>query len=345
MSLPWVYQLVPTKEQSLLVGFEWLARGIFKPQGYQWEVRRNGELKLGYWRKTLRTRNQKHPYPKRFVLIPGFGDSPLSWSGVISLLWPILRRNFDEVILFDLPGFGGRLCRDKCFPSMDIMMTSVNDALDSLKPHTILGHSLGGWLTGHYAALCGNGNRPLTNKTNYSGPESILVMNSSGIYPDVQTEMEFEIIFRRAMKEGGSALRPHLFKKEPWWFQGVSSFFHHLIQREDIIQFMESVRKDHTLDSIAGQIRSQVWIIWGEKDTLVPSKCGKSWLQKLNPAHREKHHLIFLKDCGHTPQLEKPAITTAVLAQIVSSAQPPHRIGSRWWEVLPHSAKENHETI
>src|SRR4051794_35918010 len=132
---PWMKTLASIKRSaSFMRTVHWVAHRVFKGMGFQWELRRNGDLKLGIWRKTFKQKNQRSPYPKRFVLIPGFGDTPLSWYFVISLLEPVLKQNYDEIILIDFPGFGGFLSSERSFPTMDLMMSTVNDTLDSLKP-------------------------------------------------------------------------------------------------------------------------------------------------------------------------------------------------------------------
>jgi hypothetical protein len=42
---------------------------------------------------------------------------------------------------------------------------------------------------------------------------------------------------------------------------------------------------------------------------------------------------VLLKGAGHSPQLEKPTILAAVLAQALMN-RTPHKAGSRWWKVL-----------
>ncbi len=310
-----------------------IAAIFLKARNYQWELRRNGEVKLGYWRKILRPRDQKQPYPKRFVLIPGFGDTPLSWQGVVTLLLPVLKLHYDELILFDFPGFGGFLSREKSFPTMDLMRSTVSDTLDSLKPHTIFGHSLGGWLTAYYASLCGEGARPTSNRLNYAGPQLILLGNPSGVFSDLQMREDWESIFRRAMVDGFIALRPHLFASEPAWFRWMTAHFAQFVNREDTIQFMNSFRDDHCVDQVVSQIQSDIWLLWGEKDTLIPASCASTWLENLNPDLKEKHHAVLIKGAGHSPHLEKPAVTAAVIGQILSQ-KIPHSIGERWWKVL-----------
>lgn len=328
-----VKNLVDSKDLSVIHGLHFLAKGALKASRYQWEIRRSGELKLGYWRKILKPRDTKKPYPKRFVLIPGFGDTPLSWQGVMVLLQPILKNScYDEIILIDFPGFGGFLARERAFPSMDLMMAMLNDTLDSLKPHTLLGHSLGGWLAAHYAAECGSGARPLSNKLNYSGPETLLLSSPSGIFTDQKTRDDCQAIFMSAMKEGFSVLRPHVFAKEPAWFSLVAPYYSKFFLREDIHQFMNSFRDDHVANRFADQITAKSWLIWGENDTLIPVKCAQAWTKHLNQGARSDHQVVVLKGVGHSPQLETPAITAAVMGQIVSG-RVPHRIGNRWWTV------------
>jgi pimeloyl-ACP methyl ester carboxylesterase len=329
----WIQRLKASQDATFLQGVHLLAKGFFKTRGYRWELRRNGEVKLGYWRKSLRPKDKRSVYPKRFVLIPGFGDSSLSWHMVLTFLVPILKLNFDEIILFDFPGFGGYLSHERSFATMDLMMTALNDTLDSLKPHTIMGHSLGAWLTAHYAADCGSGKRPLDNKKNYEGPDTILLASPSGIFSSQQMREEWEAIFRTAMTEGLPALRPHLFAKEPGWFRLIAPHFSQFLGREDIHAFMGSFREDHSVDRIAHQIKAKVWLLWGEKDTLIPSSCAGAWLHSLDPKQKNRHGAVIIREAGHSPHLESPAATAAVIAQILSGRNP-HQLGKRWWNVL-----------
>jgi pimeloyl-ACP methyl ester carboxylesterase len=334
MKEPWLTALNSFKNvASAMQGIHWIARGIFKQKGYSWELRRAGEVKLGLWKKKLRPKSQRSPYPKRFILIPGFGDTPLSWFFVMSLLAPVLKKNFDEVVFIDFPGFGGFLSKERSFPTMDLMLSVLGDTLDSLKPHTILGHSLGGWITAHYAAQCGQGIRPSANRLNYSGPHSVILANPSGIFTDEKTKLGLISIFESSRKHGFEALRPHLFAKEPPWFGMLVADFQKFIRREDILQFMDSIRDEHVVEGIARQIKSKVWLLWGEKDTLVPASCSRVWLEKLNSEFKSEHHVILLKKSGHSPHLEQPTITAVILAQILAE-KTPHRFGKRWWTVV-----------
>src|SRR5690349_11106427 len=94
--LPVIQKLMASHRLSFLSGVHSVAKGVFLAQGFVWEERHCGEGKLGYWKKVLRKRDQRQAYPKRFVLIPGLGDSPLSWHAVTTVLLPVLKQHFDE---------------------------------------------------------------------------------------------------------------------------------------------------------------------------------------------------------------------------------------------------------
>ncbi len=325
-------KILEFREISLAQGLHFLGRVMYQASGYRWEVRQSGDLKLGYWCKVLRKRNSRHSYPKRFVLVPGFGDSPLSWHGVILLLYPILKKRFDEIVLIDFPGFSGFLSQEKSFPSMDFMMKMFNDTMDSLKPHTILGHSLGGWLTVHYSGEFGTKKRVSAHQSSYEGPAQIFLVNPSGVFDDRSTREVCEALFKAAVSEGFDVLRPHLFAKEPSWFSWVSSSFSKFISREDIHQFIHSIKDEHDAQSIVPHIKAKVWLVWGKKDTLIPVSCARAWINCLN-SKEIKSNAIILNGVGHSPHIENPAAIAAVLGQIIFG-KVPHRIGKRWWTVL-----------
>ncbi len=324
---------LPLEIPTLLQSLHWATGALYRGMGFQWELHRNGDQKLGYWKIQFREKAAGRSYPKRFVLIPGFGDTALSWQAQVLMLQPIFRQEFDELILIDLPGFGGFLSSERAFASVDLMLSAVGDALDYLKPHTLLGHSLGGWLASSYASLCGQAKRPIANRLNYSGPESLILVNPSGVYSEDRVKEELAIIFKAAVKSGFLQLKPHLFLHEPFWFRYIEDHFRRLYQREDIAQLLESAKSEHDLKMSVGQIQSEIWMIWGEKDSLIPSSCLDAWLSCLNPALKDRHHAVVLKSVGHCPQLEAPWATSAVMGQILKN-RIPAKLGGRWWKVL-----------
>ncbi|MCM2323502.1 MAG: alpha/beta hydrolase [Oligoflexia bacterium] len=327
--------------QPVLRGLHWTAHRLLPLAGYRLEVRRCGDLKLGLWRKNLRSaptragRGAAAESPRRLVLIPGFGDTPLSWLGVVGLLQPLLKRKIDELVLVDFPGFTGGLARERSFHSMDLLMDGLFDALDSLRPQVILGHSLGGWLGARYAGLCGAGERPKIRHRHYSGPATLLLADPAGAFGDPSLRAAWEERFQKLMKEGFQHLRPHVFAREPFWFEFFLPEVLDFAGSEEVIAFMKSIRDEHLVEKLLPSIGSRVWLLWGESDTLTPSRFASAWLESLPEATLVK--LVLLKGTGHSPQLERPGLTALVLSLILGGSGDAvlrHRLAGRWWNVI-----------
>lgn len=333
----------------VLKSFHWALAHAMRRAGYQWEARRSGELKIGLWRKSWSSSRAtpRAGAPRRLVLIPGFGDTPISWLGVLALLRPAVRKHYDEIILVDFPGFSGFLSHERAFPSMELLKNSLFDILDSLKARTVLGHSLGGWLAALYAVECGEGLRPKTQVTGpdaaYSGPANIILADPSGVFIDEKTTAELRDKFKKAVgPEGGGyhAIREHVFANEPFWIRWFASQFTSFFKSEEIARFVDSFGPDHLItEERLGSIRSRVWLIWGERDTLVPPTSIPLFLRKLNARH-QLCRAIVLKNSGHSPQLEVPAAMAVILSQIFSEAAGGQAkyysfpASNRWWQLV-----------
>jgi pimeloyl-ACP methyl ester carboxylesterase len=320
----WTGRLAPAKTR----GVRWVAQKLFESAGFSWDLRRSGELKIGMWRKSLRSRFAgKAVSPKRFVLTPGFGDSPISWLLVAQMLMPAMKRaGFDEIVMLDFPGFSGRLSDERCVPTMDLLLSTTADVFDWLEPDTILGHSLGGWVSAHYAIECGAGRRPAVRKRHgYEGPRKLLLAASAGVYESQEVQNAIGAIFSDAFGEKGFAsLRPHLFAREPKWFDWFAKDFSKFVSDTGIHQFVASMREEHLLKPRLGEVRAQTWLLWGDRDTLVPVSGMSSWLRGLESASGVPH-AVLIRDVGHSLQVEKPAVVAAALSQILLGRAPKGR--------------------
>ncbi|HLE01388.1 MAG TPA: alpha/beta hydrolase [Bdellovibrionota bacterium] len=313
----------------------WTARQVLERTGYTWELRRRGELKIGLWRKSFRRDLKKKPHVKRFVLVPGFGDTSLSWFVILALLRPVLRARYDEVVLLDFPGFGGFLSRERAFDSMDLLVDAVSDVFDTLKPDTVLGHSLGGWLTSLYAVACGAGTRPAGRTVNYQGPELIILVDPPGLFESPDRRKEFEGVFQRVVEKGLVAWRPFIFGKEPVWFRFFAGEVDSFLGKTEVHQFMGSVKDEHFLADSIEKIRSRVWLLWGEKDTLIPPVMAEHWTSRLKAGTESSGRevrAVVLKGVGHSPQIENPVTTAAALANLYHD-KIPQKLMNRWCKV------------
>jgi pimeloyl-ACP methyl ester carboxylesterase len=285
------------------------AATVYRAQGYKWEEYRFDGYKIGVWRKrTLVGRLRRGKTHRGFVLVPGFGDSSLSWFTTLKILEPLISTLYDEIALLDFPGFSGYLHEEECFHSLDLMLKSGSALLSRLNAHTVLGHSLGGWIASYHAAMA------------RKKPERIILVSPSGVFDSEQSKQQWAKLFGKIRKSGDFAdLRPHVFHKEPVWFPLVAREFARFVGNRDIQTFMASVTEDDLVENLLPQLKSDVWFLWGEKDTLVPIQLLEGWTRRL-PARVAEKQCLRLKGIGHTPQLESPAKVAAAVAKILVSA-------------------------
>jgi pimeloyl-ACP methyl ester carboxylesterase len=306
---------------------------VWKRAGYRLEVRRVGELKIGVLR--LKVHGKKRANPKRLIFVPGLGDSPISWLPIFLMLRPVFRQVYDEVLLLDYPGF------------MDTMRELTFDIFDSLRPHTIVGHSLGAWLAAAYAIECGHGRRPAKASMHYRHPARIVLASPSGVLADETKKEEWLARFREARDQGSAGgFRRYVFASEPAWFGTLADSFMSFLDKKEVVDFMNSVADKHMVTDELSKIGAETWLVWGEKDALVPSQWVHDWLERLNPVvmggatpeheepltpRRGPSHAVVIRGAGHSPHLERPVTTAAALGKILLGRKfkPTSRLWSR----------------
>jgi pimeloyl-ACP methyl ester carboxylesterase len=279
-----------------------------------------GPGKIGLWRKPLRSRQHKNRNKGPFVLIPGFADSPLSWLPTITMLQSDLSRHFDELVLMEFPGFHGYLFNERCFESIDAMVQVSVSAMDALNPHTVMGHSLGGALAAHYAAIRGY---TYPNGTNL---KQVILIAPSGVFVDRDFRTKIENRIRELVENGIECLRelrPSLLEKENRLHRLVGELMTFASQ-EEIRQFVRSFRDDHLLEPLLPQVKAHVDLIWGEKDSLIPPAVIPCWLSALK---QTSTRIIELEGVGHAPQFEAPVKLTSVLSRLIQPVAAPQVLG------------------
>lgn len=318
--------LMSPKGITKLGTIHWVVEKAFKKFGYEWGTIRRGDSELGFWK--IRFSKTKKSQPRRLVIIPGFGDSSASWHPFVALTKPALQKKYDEVILVDFPGWNGFLAECPCFDSLDQLFATTGDLLDQFKPKALMGHSLGGWISANYAVECGTGVRPKIGSRNYSGPEDLILISPSGVFGAEEEAEKFKNRFFSAMDEGFGALRKHVFAKEPIWFKLFMSEFAAFLEKPEVVKLMRSVDETHRLEERVHQIKSRVWLVWGDSDTLTFSSWMNDWLRLLP---KEKTKGVWFLNAGHSPHIEKPAAFALLLIQILQGKEP-HSLGKWWWK-------------
>lgn len=297
-----VFDFLP---KFIITGANFTVGTLMKQIGFSWEVRRSGEVALGLWRYRFKgARHVSHPksHPKKsFVLIPGLGDTPTTWILVFFWIKSFLKDHFDELVFIDFPGFRGFLSQSRFIQSMDLLLAVTHDALDSLEPAVLLGHSLGGWVSASYAIQCGTKKRPRLNQSRYSGPRHLVLVSPSGVCGSEEEWEYWKNLFYQATR-GEITLRNRLFAEEPFWLKWILPDSHPFMAREDVVQFVHSIRPEHRVEGMLSAMCSEVSIIWGENDKLIPATWSRKWSDEL----QGKAKFQFLEKSGHAVQFESP---------------------------------------
>ncbi|MGE4234295.1 MAG: alpha/beta fold hydrolase [Bacteriovoracia bacterium] len=285
------------KLPTILESLHLVSKPILARAGFSYTQMGRKDYKFGVWTKEL-----KQTGKGSFVLLPGFGDTPMSWFRFLIFMRKVLNANFSKVVFVDYPGFLGYDRSLPAFPSMDLLIEECNWLLEELRPDTLLGHSLGGWLGGWHCVLSEH------------KPRKVLLANPSGVLVGKEKQQVWQKVFQEARTRGIAAFRKNVFGKEPIWFGAIAREFDSFLFRNDINQFMDSVREDHLLNDRLRDVGSDVWLLWGEKDSLVPSEWARDWVAALG-----KGQIAFVKEVGHSPHVEAPHTFADLVSHIHGS--------------------------
>ncbi len=321
---------------TLLNAVHSLASITLRASGFQWETRHAGEVKVGLWRKRWRRPKKAPQPPRRLVIVPGFGDTPLSWMTVTTLLQPLLRKRFDELVFLDFPGYCGFLAYEKAFPSYAFMTATVDAILASLRPQCLIGHSLGGRLSAEYAIRRFTKVEGQSQLTGAEELQDLILVDPAGVFGEDQTQEDWEVFFRGVLQEGFAKLKPTLFAKEPRWFKWIEKEFSGFLLNQEITQFMSSLQGNLGIENELHKILTKCWVLWGEKDQLIPVSNSIPWMRALASSGNRPLGYSLL-GVGHSPQVESPFATALLLSKILRGHPPFHGRSSRIWKKMEKS--------
>jgi len=291
---------------------------LFKKVGFKFEVRHFGESRLGLLRWSLRKVPPGFPV-RRLVMVPGFGDTPLSWVTLFVGMQPALKRKVDEVLILDYPGYSGFLHNETAIDSIEELLRCFNEVMDSLKPEILIGHSLGGWLAADYA-------------TRVPELKELILMDAGGVVGTDEEKEGYRALFAKAVKEGPKHLLPHSFYKKPIWLPFIVKEVFHFLKSPENVSFVSSFDEKFILNDRVNQIRAKTTVLWGEHDAITPTAWLYRWLELL-PKETEARGILIHKS-GHSPQIEKPGVLMALLTQLFLDISPSELKIIPFWKMV-----------
>jgi pimeloyl-ACP methyl ester carboxylesterase len=243
------------------------------------------------------------------ILLHGLGGDVSNWAPTIPALSPKYH-----VYVIDQVGFGKS---DK--PVANYRVAMLVEFLDAfyrklgVEKATLVGNSLGGWTAAAFAIA-----HPekvdgivLVDAAGYSlkrwgGPEltreAMIALNPSTI--DGYRRLLSLILYNKAILTD-QFLETELAKK----FKRGDGY--------TINSFIESIlRGEDTLDGKTKSIKVPTLVIWGKNDLLTPLGLGKAFVEDIPGAQ-----LLVIDNCGHVPQVEKPAEFNSALLKFLGAAR------------------------
>jgi pimeloyl-ACP methyl ester carboxylesterase len=205
-----------------------------------------------------------------------------------------LARDHD-VIVPSLPGYGGSTRPDWIMGIRDLAawVTWFARDLGLHGPIDAIGCSLGGWAAAEIATVA-----PQFFK-------KLVLVGAMGLKPDRGE------IFDYFLEGGPTGLRRAFHRPEQspqfmrWWGKEPTPEETDLVEQHREMTcriawkpYMHSLTLRHLLPGM----RTPTLLVWGSEDAITPLDCGRIF-ERSTPGAR----LVTIADCGHMPEMEKPA--------------------------------------
>jgi 2-hydroxy-6-oxonona-2,4-dienedioate hydrolase len=242
---------------------------------------------------------------KIVLFLHGLGSSSLAWRDI-----PEALSKYFHTIALDLVGFGGtdkpheNYTLDYFCKFLDKFLSKIG--IESIKKINVIAHSLGGYIALEYA---------IRNKTRIN---KLILFNSSGLL-DKPTPLLYEYL--EAVLTMDPVLRytklknvfENLVADRIRLLPIIVDIFISTINMPGAKHAFESAFENSTSTTIDLSKVKEIkeipcLFIWGEKDKLIPVTYVKKFKEIFDNAR-----ILIIKDAGHSPFIEKPAIVYQIL--------------------------------
>jgi pimeloyl-ACP methyl ester carboxylesterase len=271
--------------------------------GFAMTMERSG---AGLERKTIKAAGYEIPYleggkGEPLILVHGFGGNKDNFTRVAKFLTPKMR-----VIIPDLPGFGATEKRPDDDFSIEKQAERINEFAKALgiDKHHIGGNSMGGWISGIYAAKYPD------------ATQTVWFLNPAGTQGGTKSEALVHFaktgksLLTVSNREEYERLLDLIFVKRPSPMPGfvIDAMTERAVadkaMNDKIYGVIRGLPVDMPQRVAAAGFKNPSLVVWGDKDRVLHPD-GASELAAAIPGST----LIMMKDMGHSPQLERPEET------------------------------------
>src|SRR6185503_5672581 len=235
------------------------------------------------------------------VLLHGLGGSTQVWQFNIAAL-----AEKYHVVVPDQIGFGKS---DK--PLVNYRIRTYVDFLDQfckqlkIDRATLVGNSMGGWIAAMFTASFPDrvDKLVLVDAAGYAPPKDLDTRTFFGLNPTTREGMKVlvaKVFYNKAFQTDAAidqAIAARLAAGDGYT---INSLTESIIRGEDF------------LDDVARTIKRPTLIIWGRQDGLVPLPEGERFNKDIAGSK-----MIVFDECGHVPNVEKPAEFNAAVLKFL----------------------------
>ena len=217
-----------------------------------------------------------------------------------------LAKNFD-VIVPSLPGFGRSARPEWIMGARDVAawITWFARDLGISTPENVVGCSFGGWVAAEIATIA---------------PQFIdkmVLVGAMGLKPERGEIFDYFVEsgrfgLARAFKEPNQSPEYGRYFGKEWTPEEADRVEQHreMTCRVAWKPYMHSL----TLRSLLDGGRTPTLIVWGAEDAIAPVECGEIYRSAI-----EESRLVTIENCGHMPEMEKPAEFAALVDDFLST--------------------------
>lgn len=299
--LKWAFALLAIALAAAAAG---IAAFYFEPVGIGMALARQGLGRIGLERHTLEAPTGRLVYwiggsgGETVVLVHGMGNQAGSWVKVAA---DLARRS--ELVIPDLPGHGdSEPTRGPLGLGQEVAgLGAVVDAVSPIEPVTLVGNSMGGWVSMLYAA---------------DHPDRVahlVLLSSAGLEHDLG-EIELVPETPEEARRLVAAMSP---PGAPMPADFVLRDLVETIAEGASPRLVEGFDPVFLVDRRAERITTPADVVWGSEDRLLPPELGRR-LAALLPRAR----YFEIEGCGHIPQQQCPRALVELLEDLLAGPDP-----------------------
>lgn len=253
---------------------------------------------------TIRYLDYGTPDAKTLILLHGIGASAERWSRVI----PALSKYF-HLIIPDIIGFG---YSDKPAVeyTMDFFVDFFKVFLDnlSISAASIIGSSFGGHVATEFAIRF---NRMV---------EKLVLVSPAGMMKTSTPTLDRYIMaaLYPVYEHVYGAFREMAYEPDAVSEEIVMDFVNRMRLTNAKYAFMSTVlgiRYAPKMNGRLSNIIAPTLLVWGEHDKMIPLQYAKEYDEIL------KRELVVIKNCGHTPYVEKPTMFNKIALKFLTGRE------------------------